>query len=451
MATRETLSERRLEVRDNLRQVTRIALPAYMSSLLVFLMNLLNYLILAAYADYEAIASYGIVSAYTNLAAGFFVPLATGIGFMLERAQKVGDQYKVQSIISTGMNFAVLIGFGSTIFTYLIAPGYIWQVVTPEDIKESTTVFLRYFSLTLCPILFFSVSTVILIQTGERRGPILAEISALALHAGFSYIFVGLFDWDMRGIAISAVLAQATGSLINVHLVFQKRRQYLSNAPKRIDWGIIRELAKEERTAIFIAVLGGIFAIFLQFFIDMMGVVTIAGFTLFFLFQDFLFIPIHALRTPARSLSAERYELDGERGLVRVINPMLILASLYSIFLIPITRLIGPPVFMLLSHNADVTVVAMRLVNLVAYYFLFYALSTILSSSLEGLGKKALSMNFNIGFNYLVRFLVMILAAGIIQGDESIAICYPVSWALASAALTIYYYATYSFSKKYSI
>lgn len=451
MATKETLSERQLEVRDNLRQVTRIALPAFMSSLLFFLMNCLNYFILAAFADYEAIASYGIVSAFTNLSAGFFVPLATGIGFILERAQKTGDQYKVQSIIFTGMNAAVLIGVGSTIFMYLIAPWYIWQVVTPEEIKESTTIFFRYFSLTLPPILFFSVTTNILIQTGERQGPILAEISALALHAGFSYIFVGLFSWDIRGIAISAVLAQSTASLINVHLVFQKRRQYLSNAPKRIAWSILRELAREERTAIFVALLGGIFAIFLQFFIDRMGVVTIAGFTLFFLFQDLLFIPIHALRNPARTLSAERYELEGVKGLVRIINPMLILSTLYSILLIPVTRLIGPPIFMLLSHNPDVTIVAMRLVNLVTFYYLFYALATLLSSSLEGLGKKALSMNFNIGFNYFVRFLVLLLAAQIIQGDESIAICYPVSWALATAALTIYYYANYSFSQKYSI
>lgn len=448
---RFNLTESRLMFRDVLRRVARMAIPAFMSSLLVFLMNLLNYVILAAFADYEAIASYGIVSAYTNLSAGFFVPLATGTGYLLARAQKDGDQHRVQSIISTSLIFAFLFGIVSSVFMYLITPGYIWQVVTPEEIKESTTIFFRYFSLTLTPILLFSVSTTILIQTGETTGPVLAEISALALHAGFSYIFVGLFDWDMRGIAISAVVAQSTGTLINLHLVLQKRRQYLSNASSSLDWGIVKELAKEGRPSIFIAVLGGVFAIFLQFFIDEMGVITIAGFTLFFLFQDLLFIPIHSLRGPARALSAEYYESGGEISLIRAINPILSVAALYSIMLIPVTRLIGPPIFMLLSHNPDVTIVAMRLVNLVTFYYLFYALSTLLSSSLEGLGKGTITMNLNIGFNYFVRFLVLVLAAMLIQGDESIAICYPVSWALATAALTIYYYASYSTSRKYSL
>ena len=39
----------------------------------------------------------------------------------------------------------------------------------------------------------------------------------------------------------------------------------------------------------------------------------------------------------------------------------------------------------------------------------------------------------------------------LIQGDESIAICYPVSWALGTAGLGVYYFASYSKSQKYSI
>ncbi|MDO5452756.1 MAG: hypothetical protein Q4F20_03330, partial [Eubacteriales bacterium] len=56
------LTERRLRVRDVMRRVLLMAVPAFMSSLLVFLMNLLNYIILALFSDYTSIASYGIVS-----------------------------------------------------------------------------------------------------------------------------------------------------------------------------------------------------------------------------------------------------------------------------------------------------------------------------------------------------------------------------------------------------
>lgn len=449
--SRFELTERRLEMRDVLRRLVLMAIPAFMSSLLVYGMNLLNYIILAAFSDYTAIASYGIVSSYTNLAAGFFVPISLGTGYMLERTQKAADPYKVQTVINSTMLISVLVGVLSTVFAYFIAPAYIWQVVTPEEIKEQTTMFLRFFSFTFVPILYFSVTTSILIQSGERRAPILAEISALALHASFSYIFVGLFGWDIRGIAISAIVSQVIGALINTHQVLLLRRKSITRPPIRIDWGIIRELAREERTVVFTAVLGGVFVIFLQYFIDDLGIRTIAGFSLFFLFQDLLFIPIHALRSPSRNLSLEYYERDGNDGLIRVMNPILMVAIGYSLLLIPITRLIGPPLFMLFSHDPEVTIVSMRLVNLVSSYYIFYAVSTLLSSSLEGLGKKALTMNFNIGFNYFSRFLVLILAAMLIQGDESIALCYPVSWALATAGLGVYYFASYSKTRKYSL
>ncbi|MEE3311678.1 MAG: hypothetical protein VZR30_03490, partial [Acutalibacteraceae bacterium] len=67
------------------------------------------------------------------------------------------------------------------------------------------------------------------------------------------------------------------------------------------------------------------------------------------------------------------------------------------------------------------------------------------------LGKKTLLTLFNIGFNFVARMLVLILAAMLIQGDESIAICYPVSWALCTAAIGVYYFATYSRTGKYSL
>ncbi|MBQ1663647.1 MAG: hypothetical protein II057_03740, partial [Clostridia bacterium] len=116
--SRTALTERRLQVRDVMRSVSLMALPAFMSSLLVYLMNLLNYIILALFSDYTSIASYGIVSSYTNLAAGFFVPVSMGTGYMLQRALKAGDSYKAQSIIDSVIIITVPIGLLSTAFAY---------------------------------------------------------------------------------------------------------------------------------------------------------------------------------------------------------------------------------------------------------------------------------------------------------------------------------------------
>lgn len=446
-----SLTERRLETRNTFRRIGMLALPSFMSSLMVYLMNLLNYMILAAFSDYTSIASYGIVSSYTTLAAGFFVPLSLGAGYLMEEAQKKNDNTQLQNVINSITIIAFCMGITAAIFGFLIAPAYVWQVVTPEEIREITTLFLRYFSFTYIPIIYFSITTTVLINLGEKSAPIMAEISALVLHASFSYIFVGLFHWDIRGIAISAIVAQTVGTLINVHQLSQRMKKFVDKVPVRFDRSIAKTLAGKEKTAVLTAVLGGVFTIFLQFFIDELGIMTIAAFALFFLFQDLLFIPIHALRSPARSMSAEAYEKGGTDGLARVITPIVLTAAGYSLLLIPLTRLIGPPLFMLFSHDPEVSAIGMKLVDLVSGYYLFYAVSTLLSSSLEGLGKKGVSTGINIGFNFFGRFLVMLLTAMLIQGEESIAICYPVSWALCTASLGIYYFATYSKSQDYAL
>ncbi len=445
------LTERRLETRDTLRRVALMAIPAALSSLLVFGMNVISYFALASFPSYSALASYGIVSSYTTLAAGFFVPISLGTGYMLNRAKKLGDPYKTQITIDTMLIISLLVGLLTTVFGLIVTPYYIWQVATPAEIEYQTTLFLRLFVVTLTPILYFSVTSTILMQSGIRAAPVMAEVSALALHSGFSYIFIGLFHWDIRGVAISALVAQVIAVLINIQQILVLRKKSLIRPKVRIHWDIIKELTKEERPVIFSAVLSGVFAIFLQFFIDNLGVATIAGFALFFFFQDLLFIPIHALRAPTRTLSEEAYERGGNRSLILTINPILIMASVYSLLLIPITRLVGPFFFMFYAHDAAVVEISMRLVNLVSSYYIFYALAILLSSSLDGLGKKTLTMALNIAFNFFVRFVVLLFAAKIIQGDESIAICYPVSWAIAASALIIYYFANYSYTRKYSI
>lgn len=447
------LTEQRLEVRDVLRKTVRLGTPALMSSLVVFGMTFLNYIMMAIFLDYKSIASYGIVYAYTTLAAGMFLPLVAGTGYYLERAQKEKDPYKVQKVISTSMILSVIIGVGSTIFAILITPGYIWQVWTPEEIKEVTSTFLRYFSFTFTPILYYGVTSIILIQSGERTGPVLSEISALALHGSFSYIFVGLFGWDIRGCAISAIVAQSAASLINTYLVLRLREKNGVKTTTYFDWETAKNIGKEIWKPVAIAFLAGCFAIFLQFYIDEFGMETIAAFTLLFVFQDLLFIPIHAMRAPARRLSKEYFDRGKNYALVSAMNPLMIIGVFYALLLIPFTRLVGPVFFMALGHNAEVTEIAMHVLNLLSTFYVFYAISTVLSASLEGLGKEKLTVQFNFWFNVLTRFGILLLGVKLIQGVLSIAGCFPASWALSAAALSIYYYATYSVDrkKKYSL
>lgn len=452
--SRSALTERRLETRDILRRALRIAVPAFLASVLAFGMNLINFILLALFQDYHSTAAYGIVSAYTTLAAGILMPFATATGYVFERAMDSPDPFRKQKVVNTAMLSAVAVGAFSTLFAVLIAPAYIWQVVTPEEIKEMTTNFLRLFSVNFIPIIYFGVTTNILMRAGQPQGPILAEISAVMLHLGFGYIFVGMFDTGIYGCAVSAILSQSTAALINTHLILQQRRREPVRVPVRIHRDILKELVLKERPAIFTAFLGGIFMIFLQFYIDELGVVSIAGFTLFFLFQDFLFLPLRAITSAARSLSSDHVDDPDTIGLIRSFNPLIAVAIVYAVLLIPMAKLIGPPIFMFLSHyDPGATVVAMRLVNLVTSFYFFYAISLVISSSLQGLGRDKAVMQFNIWFNYVIRFLVLVLAAQFIQGDESIVLCYPASWAIAAGAMAIYYFVNFSkgSNEKYSL
>ena len=449
-----TLTERRLEIRDTLRKAWRIAFPAFMASLLAFGMNLINYILLALFQDYRSIAAYGIVSAYTTLAAGIFMPIAAATGFVLERTIQSNDPYREQEVVNTAMLSAVLVGVLSTVFAVLIAPAYAWQVVTPEEIKEMTIRFLRLFSVNFIPIIYFGVTTNILMRADDPKAPILAEISAIALHISFGYIFVGLFKMGIYGCAFSAILSQSIAALINTHLILQKRRRTPVRVPVRIHWNIVKELFLEERPAVFTAILGGIFAIFLQYFIDELGVVSIAGFTLFFLFQEFLFLPFKGFISSARNLAAAQKDDGITPRLRRTLDAILVIGILYGLILIPESKLIGPPIFMFLSHyDPNVTVIAMRLVNLLSSFYFFCPIIFVISAGLEGLGRNRLVMGFNIGFDYVIRFLILVLAANLIQGELSIVLCYPFSWAISAGAFGIYFFATFSGSSrdKYSL
>lgn len=453
MAAGKPWSENRIIARNVLRMTLQLAVPSFLASLLVFLMNLVNYVFIAVAGSVNDLAAYGIVSTYTAMAAGFFAPLGLGASILMERAKRTNDAYKVQSTINTSLLSSVGLGILSSLFAVAVAGLYVSSIGTPAEIAGETTTFLRYFSPAFIPIVYFSVTTVLLGQFGEHSAPILAEVSAIALHIAFGYIFVVLFDYGLIGLAISAFVSQALAAIINTHLILQVRRKLFARTPVRLDFTVLKGLTKEGRNGIFTAVLGGVIAIIMQGFINQLGIKVIAAFTLFFLFQDFLFIPLRSLQQPARRLMVEYYENGGGQSLIRAVTPLILLSAGYAFLLIPVVRFAGPPLFLFFSHDPEVTVTGMRILTLVSHYFVFYALSTLISSVLDGLGKQDLTMKFNLVFNYLIRFIVLIGAVLIIRGEESIVLCYPASWAISAGALVIYYYATYPFlkQKKYSL
>lgn len=438
------LTERSLALRDILRKIVISSFPFFISSFLVWFINGLNYAFMACFLDYTYIAAYGVMSAYILLAACPFIPMAVSISLTLEKTLKRGDPYEARAVVNTGLVMAAVFGVLSTLTAVILAPYYCRLVQTPPEIFDYAVSFLRRFTTTLVPILYFQTTTQILVVFKEFAGPVRSELCAAFFHAGFGFIFTGLFTWGIQGITVSAFLAQTAASVVNTYMVFQQLNKLGGKTSTRFSKTIAKHIFLQEREPAITYIMSGVFAIFVQFFVDTLGIEVIAAFTITLVFQDLLFLPINSLKSPARRFGMEYLEHRDKLKLGQQLNPLLLIAIIYGLLLLPVARLVGPWVLELLTHNELVVEAGRKLISVLAPYYGFYAISTLLSAVFDGLDRKKVSMWVTILAKYGLRFAILIPAAIFVQGLESITLAYPLSWAATALILCVYYYASYS-------
>ena len=416
-------------------------LPLVASSLIQQLYSTIDLIIVGQYLGTEASASIGASNLIVTCLVGFFNGLSVGSGVVTSHAYGKGDSEKLKKIINTSFITSIIGGFILMIIGIVFAPTFLKMMNTPDGILMLSTKYLRIYMMSIISIVIYNLCSGVIRSLGDSKTPMMLQIYGGIINVIADIVFIIILKMGVEGAAIATFLSQ---TFVAIYIVIYLIKLDLSIALNLKNIKLSNKVMKE---ILRIGIPAGIQSIaitlsniIIQSNINSFGVDSIAAFTAYFKIELILYIPIIALGQSVivfigQNIGANQKE-RANKGLKHCILWAALAIFISSFILILSSDLL----FSVFSKDREVISLGIQIVRITFPFYFLYVILECLGSAIRAKG-KALPPMIIILFSFcFVRIVILMCLLEKMRNLKSIAITYPISWAIASLLMSVYYY-----------
>lgn len=420
-------------------QILYFAVPLLLINLMQQVFAMADLMIVGNFSGLDAMAGIGATTSLINMMIGLALGLATGVAVVTVQVNGSEDYDGLYKVVHTGYALALLGGLLITALGSGLSPLLLRLMNTPEDILPNAVTYLRIYFLAALPVLVYNVGAGILRGVGDTRHPLLFLSLGVLFNIALDFLFVGYFDWGVRGAAWAYVIAQvATAILVTASLMtsltpFRLFLRDIAFHPPMLVRSVKVGIPAGLQT--FIVSLSGVF---IQSFVNRFGKHAVAGFSVATRIDTLVFVLISGLALAVMTFTGANagagcYDRI-RKGLRQSLVMAFVLVSTLSALLIlarkPIAR----------AFNADPEVVSYAsiiLIILLTLYWVF-ALTEVIGATLRGIGYSVFPMVVSLICMAGVRVLWMYSVLPFWDSFEAVILAYPVAWAVSLVTYSVY-------------
>ena len=416
-------------------------LPIFIGSMFQQLYNTADTIIVGRFVGTSALASVG---GSAGQISAIMLWLLGGIssGATVTVAQHYGAQ-KYREVHRDIHNGFALAFIGSIIFAILgfITIPHIFRLMkTPEELMPGALRYIRIIFAGLPVSFLFNIGTGILRALGDSKRPLYYLIICCIINIILDLLLVVVFHLGITGVALATVLAQCTSAVLVTLKIMRLDPVYALRLRK------IRIYADVMKTQLRIGLPGGLQSamygisnIIIQTAINTFGTSTIAAYTTYSKLDAVYWLISGAFGISITTFVGQNY---GARNMDRVKKSTAFTlcaecgaAVLLSVLLVVFAH----PLFGIFTKDEEVIAIGCHLLRTITPFYLFYSCANVLSGSLRGMGKVLVSALITLTGICLFRVAWIYIAVPIRPALSTIALAFPISWALTGLLFVIYY------------
>lgn len=349
------------------RLIIIFALPLMAGSVFQQLYTVIDTMVVGQALGVSALAALGATDWLNWLFTGLIQGFAQGFSIQMSQEFGSGNYKRLRKTIFNSLVLSVICSLLVLAASQACAKPVLALLNTPDDIINSSLLYLRIIFLGMPIIMAYNLSASILRSLGDSKTPLQAMIAASVTNIILDLIFVLLFHWGIAGAAIATLLAQLLSSVYCFYFI--KRIEILKSS--RDELIMEKDLSSRllllsfpiafQNTVIFI---GGMIV---QSVVNSFGVIFIAGFTAT---NKLYGILESAAISYGYSMSTYAGQNLGAGDLKRIrkgVRSALLIALITSITIAAFTLLLGKNILMwFLSGDPAQTTAALQ----IAYHYL---------------------------------------------------------------------------------
>ena len=219
-----------LKVQVNNKQILSIALPITFA-ILIPQINMLTNSIFLGNLSTEALGNAGITGVFYLIFAVAGHGLNNALQAVLSRYAGSGNPSAFKSILSQGIRISLQFAFAGILITWFIAPFILKQVADPAAYPQEIS-FLKIRILGLPFLYLFQMGNAFLVASLNSRYLMIGFICEALVNILLDFLLIkgryGFPQWGFNGAAIASVIAELTGCLVVLIVMYRTglKKQY---------------------------------------------------------------------------------------------------------------------------------------------------------------------------------------------------------------------------------
>ena len=424
-----------------LRLILAFALPLLLGDLFQQFYNIADTVVVGRTLGVDALSAVGATGGITFLIVGFAQGMTAGLSVLTAQRFGAGDMDGVRRTFAVNLLISAAVTAVLTAVSLLCVRPMLEWMRTPADIIDRTHAYLSVIYGGIFASILYNLLANTLRALGDSRTSLVFLIVASAFNIALDFVFILLFQLDVRGAAIATVASQLLSGICCA--LYIRRRfpvLHLRREDFRASWRTLRGHLRMGLPMGFQSSLIAIGSIVVQIALNSLGKTAIAAFT--------AASKVNALTSPVGSFGiatatyvAQNYGAGNlpriREGVRRGALLNLIVVALATGIILPFGQSI---VRLLVGNEPQVIALAHIYLLCACAGYPFLALLFIYRYALQGLGRSF--MPTFAGMMELVMRLVMTLALAGPLGFTGVCLANPMAWVGSAVPLVIAYWIT---------
>ena len=423
------------------RGMLRFFLPIMLGTVFQQLYSMVDAVILGQYVGKTALAAVGGSDfVIINLIVGFFVGLSSGAAVVISQNAGAGEADAVSRAVRTAMLLSFWIGALVTVLGIALAEPLLRALGTPEETMQYSMDYLQWYFAGMIPSMIYNMGSSVLRAFGDAKRPLYFLLVCAAVNTGLDLLFVITFKMEVAGAAIATSISQLVCAvLVLATLLRLPDPQRLRLRSLRMDRRLLGRMLTIGLPAGIQSMLYCVTNLFVQRATNMLDTDTVAAWAAFWKL-DGVYWPIsNALGIAIMTFVGQNYGAHRRERIFQSIHAGLVLHLLISAVFGALIFVFRRPIIRLFCEDEAVIAHGLQIVEYLAFCYPLFSLTEVFSSAMRGSGNAVKPTVITLLGVCVLRMAMLFFITFPHPSNLTIAICYPVTWAVSSLMFLVYY------------
>ena len=423
------------------KQLLAFFFPLWFGTFFQQLYNTVDTVVVGRFVGKTALAAVGSTGVVVNLTVGVFTGLASGAVVIIAQHYGARRGPEVFRSVHTAMLLSLLLGAFFMAAGFLLTPWSLRAMGTTEEALPGAILYQRIYFLGMIPNVVYNMGTGVLRAVGDARRPLYFLIAASLCNIVLDLVLVVGFGLAVLGVALATVLSQLLSAVLVVLSLMRSQGQAYQLFPRqlRLYGAPLKDAMRVGVPAALQSVMYSASNIVIQAAINSFGTDAVAAWTAYGKMDMIFWMSINAMALAITTFAGQNYGAGQYDRLKKGVRVSVGMSAGFTVLLSTAMTVFARPILSIFSPDPDVLEIGVAMVRFLAPCYITYILVELLPGAILAAHTPPVPMLFSVFGVCVLRLVWLFTVVPAPHTIEAVELSYPITWAVTSAAVLIYY------------